>query len=139
MSLILIADDRPSWRQQTRQAMLADNHQILEASNGRECLEMITIYHPDCIILDIEMPEKDGFEVLETLSNQAVKIPVIVYSSAIQEITRLYCLTMGATAFIGKPATECELRSAVQTALSQGKASENQVKGTNSQLRIACG
>ena len=123
MSLILITDDRQSWRHLTRQAMLADKHQILEASNGRECLEMIAAHNPDCIILDIEMPEKDGFEVLETVVSQAVKIPVIVYSSAIQEITRLYCLTMGAAAFISKPATECELRKAVKTALSQYKSS----------------
>ncbi|MDF0554863.1 response regulator [Kamptonema sp. UHCC 0994] len=134
MSLILIADDRQNWRDLTRKAMIAENYQTVEANNGRECLEMISVYHPDCVILDIEMPEKDGFEVLETLFNQSVKIPVIVYSSAMQEITRLYCLTMGAAAFISKPATDSELRNAVKTALSKYKITERQVDVNQRQI-----
>lgn len=136
MSLILIADDRQNWRDLTRHAMRADNYRILEASNGRECLEMISAYHPDCIILDIEMPEKDGFEVLETLFNQSIKIPVIVYSSAIQEITRLYCLTMGAAAFISKPATDLELRNTIKTVLSKYKTTEKHIDVNQHQIGV---
>ncbi len=58
---------------------------LIEAHNGIEALAMIASEHPDAVILDLVMPEKGGFEVLEELraSEQTRKLPVIVYSSKV--------------------------------------------------------
>ena len=117
MALVLIVDDSLSARKAICDAVEADNHKVLEAANGRKGLEMIAAHAPDCIVLDLIMPEVDGFEVLKTLQDQGVNIPVIILTSDIQEIVRKECLELGAAAFINKPPKMQELRERIRKVL----------------------
>jgi CheY-like chemotaxis protein len=80
-----------------------DDHEIQEAANGRQGLEIIETSTPDCIVLDILMPDINGLGFLRTLQQQGIKIPVIVLTADIQETTRQECLKLGAKEVVHKP------------------------------------
>ena len=117
MALVLITDDAAFTRRMIRKALKDTDHVILEASNGKECLEMFEIHSPDCIILDLLMPELDGFSVLETLKQQGLKVPVIVLSADIQESIRQKCLDLGAVTMLKKPPSGSQILEAIDRAL----------------------
>lgn len=79
MSTILIADDDPQIRSLLRGLLDAKGHQVVEARDGNECLACFHRAHPDLVVLDIYMPDKDGLETILMLrkSDPAVKILVI--------------------------------------------------------------
>jgi CheY-like chemotaxis protein len=117
MALILIVDDAAFTRRMLRKALVAGGHEILEATNGQECLDMVGTNTPDCILIDLLMPVMDGFAVLEALRDRKLTIPVIVISADIQENVRQRCLELGAAGFINKPPKEEQLRQTVQQVL----------------------
>ena len=118
MALILITDDAAFSRRMVRKALLEDDHVVLEAANGRECLEMVSAHSPQCIMLDLLMPEMDGFGVPQALREQGVKVPVIILSADIQESAHQQCMDLGAYAMLKKPPKAPEIRAMVQKALS---------------------
>ena len=127
MALILIIDDSSTTRNAIRNLAKADDHETLEAENGQKGLEIIADQNPDCIILDLIMPEMDGFEVLRTLRKQDSKIPVIILSADIQEIVRKECFELGAKAFINKPLIKRELCNTINKVLGLKKENSNDV------------
>ncbi|MBD2164246.1 response regulator [Calothrix membranacea FACHB-236] len=81
---ILLIDDDPAYRYLMKQLLVNTQLSILEAANGREGLNLAQREQPSAIVLDLEMPDLSGFDVLKELkSNTATQsIPVIIYSSA---------------------------------------------------------
>jgi threonine synthase len=85
---ILIADDAPDARRLVRRILQSQGeYTFFEAANGRETLELVNKEHPDLLILDLMMPELDGFAVLDHLRSnpETAEIPVIV--STAKELT----------------------------------------------------
>jgi len=117
MTKILIIDDSPYMRSKIREALKYVECTFLEADTGRKGLYMILEQSPDCVIIDLIMPDIDGLKVLKNLSDEHSKIPVIVVTSDIQEIVRKECLELGAKAFINKPFNEDELSSIIKDIL----------------------
>lgn len=118
MGLILITDDAAFARRMIRKAVEAGGHEVLEAANGQECLEMAAAHSPDCIMTDLLMPEMDGFTLLKSLDEKGIKIPVIVLSADIQESARKKCEQLGAFMMLKKPPKAPEIQDAIQKALS---------------------
>jgi CheY-like chemotaxis protein len=81
--LVLIVDDNSDIRQIYQMKFQVEGFQTIVATNGKEALEMIQAKHPDVVLLDIQMPEMDGLQVLERLrSDEKLKsIPVVVLSN----------------------------------------------------------
>ena len=117
MALVLITDDAAFSRRMIKKAVQADHHEAIEAANGHECLEMVAAHTPDCILLDLLMPELDGFGVLQQLRDRDSKIPVIVLSADIQESARQQCLELGALTMLNKPPKAPEIQDAIKKAL----------------------
>ncbi len=118
MAKILIVDDSAFQRDNLRYLLQLDNHIVLEAKNGREGLEKIAAHAPDCVLLDIMMPELDGWDVLEALRKRGARVPVIMLIADIQESTRQKCLERGAVAVMHKPVKVEGLRNIIHQALS---------------------
>ncbi len=118
MSKVLIIDDSAYTRSKIRDILKADGHETIEASAGSKGLEMTHTQAPDCIILDLIMPDIDGLKILKALHDKASKIPVLVLTADIQESVRKQCMELKAAAFINKPPKEEELRSAVKKVLA---------------------
>ena len=116
MALILITDDAAFARRMTKKILVKQNHTVIEAANGQECLDMIEVHSPDCVLLDLLMPELDGFAVLETLKEKDSKIPVIVLSADIQDSVKDRCINLGAITVVKKPAKELKIKEALELA-----------------------
>ncbi len=117
MSQILIIEDSAFQRNKIRGALETVGYEPFEAASGYKGLEMAIADKPDCILLDLIMPGMGGLEVLRTLRNREISIPVVVLTADIQESTRGQCLQLGAAAFISKPFKDVELIHAVRKAL----------------------
>jgi len=116
---ILIVDDSSFQRRTIRRALAQPDYQIIEASNGRQAMQLVTEEAPDCILTDLIMPDMDGLMALKAWRDAGLTIPVIVVTADIQESTRQECIQLGAWAFINKPVKEDEVRKAVERALKR--------------------
>jgi len=117
MTSILIVDDSLFQRRVISTPLKLNGYEVLEAVNGIEGLEKISLNKPDLILLDILMPEKNGIEVLKELQGMQNKIPVIMLTSDVQNTTREECLSLGAQAFLNKPVNVEELLRIISLSL----------------------
>lgn len=114
MSRILITDDSMAQRMILSDMVKAAGHETWTANNGWEALERMRAEPPDCLLLDLLMPEMDGVQLLEALKAENIHIPVIVISADIQEWIRNQCIELGAKEFLNKPPKAEALCSAIQ-------------------------
>jgi len=103
MALILIIDDSSYQRRLVRKFVETQGHEVIEATNGHEGMEMMRAHTPDCVLLDLIMPETNGFELLATLQKQKSTTPAIVITADVQTSTYKQCLELGAAAVVNKP------------------------------------
>lgn len=118
MARILVADDSWFQRKQIIKFLTADGHETIEAENGKDTLKKALFDKPDCVLLDLLMPEMNGIEVLEFLKKEKLEVPVVVFSADIQDSTRRMCFELGVAEFLNKPINEEELRGAIDRALA---------------------
>jgi len=114
MKKILLVDDSFIARKGIKNLCNELSYEVLEAGGGAEAIEIITGDTPDLILLDLLMPEPDGFEVLRYLQDQKNPPPVIVLSADIQVTTQAKCFNLGAAAFIKKPPKREQLLETIQ-------------------------
>ena len=118
---ILIVDDDDSIRSLLRQELTDGGYLIEEAKNGKDALESIRNHQPDLIILDVMMPEMNGFEVASILKNdpKTLDIPIIILS-VVQDKARGY--RIGVDRYLTKPIDTSQLFTEVGVLLEQGKS-----------------
>lgn len=90
---ILIADDEPEIRTLLRLYLENENYQIIEAENGKQALELLKKEHVDLCLLDIMMPEMDGYHVLQELRKTS-NIPVMILRAKLDEDPAAYIRTI---------------------------------------------
>ena len=108
MAKVLIIDDSVFQRRSIRKILNVDGHDIQEAANGRQGLEVLAAFTPDCILLDILMPDMNGLGFLKALQQQGTTVPVVVLTADIQDTTCQECLKLGAKEVIHKPLLPAE-------------------------------
>ena len=120
-STILIVDDDDSIRSLLQQELSDAGYFIQEAVNGKDALESIRKNKPDLIILDVMMPEMNGFDVAAILKNdpETMDIPIIILS-IVQDKIRGY--KIGVDRYLNKPIDTAQLFSEVGALLEQGKS-----------------
>jgi twitching motility two-component system response regulator PilH len=122
---ILIVDDSVFQRNRVKRVLAQYDYEILEGSDGHAALEMVAAHTPDCMLLDLLMPDMDGWKVLAALRERGMQIPVIVLTADIQESTREQCLELGAVAVLTKPFSNNELREIIGQVVERGKEMSN--------------
>jgi len=118
---ILIVDDDDSIRSLLLQELGEAGYTIRQASNGRDALEQVRVQKPDLVILDIMMPEMNGFDVAAVLKNdpETMDIPIIVLS-VVQDKARGF--RIGVDRYLTKPIDTGLLFNEVGSLLEQGKS-----------------
>jgi CheY-like chemotaxis protein len=101
---ILIVEDEPGFRRTYSDLFKHFGHQVIEADNGQEGLEMAKGQRPDLILLDLVMPKMDGYSVLEKLRGDGLtkELPVIIFSVLGEQSDIQRALDMGANDYIIK-------------------------------------
>jgi len=118
---VLVIEDSDFARKIISKMLRTGGHEVMEAEGGYQGVEQIEQFDPECITLDLLMPEMDGFEVLSTLKTKGLGAPVIVLSADVQDTTKKKCEDLGAFEFIEKPANEKKLLNVVQRAIESKK------------------
>ncbi|MCX6057780.1 MAG: response regulator transcription factor [Chloroflexi bacterium] len=113
---ILVVDDEERMVRFIRMNLEHDGFQVSEAFNGKQAIQKLRDVTPDLILLDIMMPDLDGFEVLETL-REISNVPVIMLTAKGEEDDRVRGLELGADDYVTKPFSPRELVSRVKAVL----------------------
>lgn len=118
---VLVVDDDPFNRRILVRALQKDGHETVEASDGREALSVLAAVEPDVMLLDIKMPELDGFGVLAAMKDmpRVAATPVIMISAVEEQDAVVRCIEMGADDFLPKPADVTILRARVNAGLNK--------------------
>jgi class 3 adenylate cyclase len=125
---LLVADDNKVNRLLMTRNLELQGHTVESAANGRVALEMLRASGFDLVLLDMEMPEMDGFQVLEQLAaDRALRdVPVIVTSSleGIANIAR--CIELGAEDYLAKPVNAVLLKARIGASLEKKRLRDQQ-------------
>lgn len=135
---LLAADDNPSNLSLLLRYLQQEEYQIITASNGAETLEKLRADAPDLLLLDVNMPEIDGFQVLEQMrADPALEhLPVIIITAArLDPVDMQYALNMGADDYITKPFDRRELLARIRTRL-RVKEAEDVIRRRNRELNL---
>ncbi len=113
---ILVVDDEARMRRFIRMNLELEGYQVSEAENGLQAVEKVREELPDLVLLDVMMPEMDGFEALETI-RQTSNVPVIMLTIKSEENDKVRGLTGGADDYVTKPFSPRELTSRIEAIL----------------------
>jgi DNA-binding response OmpR family regulator len=113
---ILVVDDEARLRDVVRMNLEMEHYHVLEAADGQEALEQLRNYLPDLVVLDVQMPEMDGFETLRHI-REVSTVPVIMLTVLQTEQDKIHGLDLGADDYLAKPFSPRELLSRIRALL----------------------
>ena len=113
---ILVADDEQNIIQLLRMYLRQGGYEVVTASNGRQALERFRTESPDLVLLDLMMPERDGFDVCTEI-RKGSDVPVIMLTARSDDVDKIVGLEMGADDYITKPFNPREVVARVKAAL----------------------
>ncbi len=125
---ILVVDDERRMVGFIRLNLEQDGFEVIEAFNGNEALERLRDSLPDLILLDVMMPDLDGFEVLRTI-REISQVPVIMLTAKGEEDDKVKGLELGADDYVTKPFSPRELVSRIKAVLRRGTTFEEDEDG----------
>lgn len=121
LARILVAEDETSLNDLLQDALRMNGYETISAKHGLEALRLIREEKPDLVILDINMPQLDGFGVIEKLRNENNNVPVIVLTARDQKDDKSIGFGLGADDFVTKPFGLEELLMRVNAVLRRSK------------------
>ena len=131
---ILVADDEANIRRILETRLAMQGHEVVAACNGAEALELFRGFEPDLVVLDVMMPELDGFAVVERIRAQS-EVPIILLTALGDVADRITGLQLGADDYMVKPFSPKELEARIRCVIR--RASSGQGAGSNGNGRAA--
>lgn len=113
---ILIVDDKFSVTRMISDYLISKGYETIVAHNGVEALTEARIHKPDLILLDIMMPQMDGFQFVQTFRKES-STPIILLTAKIEETDKVFGLGIGADDYVTKPFSLAELVARIQAVL----------------------
>jgi len=120
MPKVLVVDDSPTEIYQFKDMLEGLGYEVITAENGRDGVELAKQEQPDCILMDIVMPDMNGFQATRQIcrGENTKHIPVIIVSSKNQETDKVWGERQGAAGYLTKPVDAPELVSIMKQVLS---------------------
>jgi two-component system KDP operon response regulator KdpE len=116
---ILIVDDEPQIRRLLRASLPAHGYELVEAANGAEALKLFAKEKPDALILDLGLPDEDGFAIVAKIRASSLT-PILVLSARSDVEGKVKALELGADDYVTKPFDMAELLARLKAALRHG-------------------
>ena len=121
---ILVADDEVNIRRVLETRLTMQGHEVRMAENGAEALELFRGFEPDVVVLDVMMPELDGFAVVERIRAQS-EVPIILLTALGDVADRITGLQLGADDYMVKPFSPKELEARIRCVLRRVSTGAN--------------
>jgi diguanylate cyclase (GGDEF)-like protein len=130
--IILIADDDDANRDLLRRRLLCEGHEVLEARNGRDALDLLKNHACDLVLLDILMPVMDGLRTLARIKQdpRLRMLPVIMISALGEFESVVRCIEMGAVDYLPKPFNRVLLRARIGASLERKRLTDRERRKT---------
>jgi two-component system KDP operon response regulator KdpE len=119
-------DDEPAIRRFLRTGLTAQGFQVDEAADGKSALEELRRRPFDLLILDLGLPDMDGFDIIERLRGSGSSVPILVLSSRADEAGKVKALDLGADDYVTKPFGVDELLARLRAALRHKMQSQGE-------------
>lgn len=121
---ILVVDDEPRYIQLISANLKVDGYQVLEALNGKQAVDLVSDEDIDLVLLDVMMPELDGFETCRRIRSFS-QVPIIMVTAKGDESDRVKGLNVGADDYIVKPFSASEMLARVRAVLRRSEFSRD--------------
>jgi DNA-binding response OmpR family regulator len=128
---ILVVDDKASVRTLVREYLMAEGFHVVVADNGQNALYVARQEKPNLVLLDIMMPEMDGYEFIRTYRRES-NVPILLLTAKMEETDKVLGLELGADDYITKPFGMKELVARIRAALRRA----GEPMTTNAILRV---
>lgn len=117
MVKILVVDDSPSEMAKFRDILTRHQYEVIEAHTGDDGIQKANEFFPDLILMDVVMPEMNGFQATRKLTRdpKTSHIPVVIISTKNQETDRVWGKRQGARDYLSKPITEEALITVIRS------------------------
>lgn len=144
MAVLLLIDDDQDLLQLLSEFMTRQGYTVYTADGGREGLRVFYTHHPDLIVMDVSMPEKDGWETLKAMREMS-NVPVIMLTARTDETDVLRGFSLGADDYVNKPFSFAQLLARIHAVLGRaghdtsednGKLCAGQLEVNLSQRRV---
>ncbi len=117
MQRILVVEDEPEMARGLKDILEFEGYHVTTAASGREGLQSLTRESPDCIILDVMLPDLSGCQVCEQIRRQKINTPIIMLTAKAQDYDKIRGLEVGADDYLTKPFSVGELLARVMALL----------------------
>lgn len=117
---ILVVDDESRMRKLIKDFLVKENYQVYEAEDGEEAINIFNEIQVDCILLDVMMPKKDGWDVCRTIRKTS-NVPIIMLTAKSEESDELLGFELGVDEFISKPFSPKILLARIESILRRTK------------------
>lgn len=124
---VLTVDDEPRFVRLIEANLISAGYNVVTANNGPNALELVVSKHPNLVLLDVMMPEMDGFEVLDRI-REFSNVPVIMLTAKGEEADRVEGLNRGADDYVVKPFSANELLARVRAVIRRSIVSSSTPK-----------
>jgi adenylate cyclase len=128
--VILVVDDNAANREMLGRRLEREGHQVQLAAGGREALELLRARRVDLVLLDVMMPELDGYEVLQQLKADATlrDVPVLMISAVDEIESVVRCIELGAEDYLPKPFDPVLLRARIGACLDKKRLRDREAQ-----------
>src|SRR5688572_26934782 len=120
---VLVVDDDSDIRRLVRELLERVGYEVVEGANGREGLRVLYSTSPDLVLLDVAMPEMDGWQTLERIRDLS-DVPVVMLTARTAELEKVRGLKGGADDYVAKPFGRQELLARVEALLRRARPRE---------------
>ncbi|TAN24928.1 MAG: response regulator transcription factor [Actinomycetota bacterium] len=122
---VLVVDDETPITELVTMALRYEGYQMEQANSGREAIEKVTQFHPDILILDIMMPDLDGYEVARKLRQENQQVPIIFLTAKDSTEDKVRGLGIGGDDYVTKPFSLEELSARVAAVLRRTRGDKS--------------
>ena len=137
MKKVLIVEDNKDLAFGLRSNLEMEGYTVRVAQNGPDGLRHANVFMPDLVVLDLMLPQMDGFKVLESMRARKLDMPVLILSARSEEIDKVRGLRSGADDYVTKPFGLMELLARVEAMLRRGETSGHRsMDAQGSKLRV---
>ncbi|MBN1658266.1 MAG: response regulator transcription factor [Anaerolineae bacterium] len=127
-AVILVVEDDLTLVETLEYNLTAEGYQVVTATDGRKGLQVARDERPDLIVLDLMLPEMDGFDVCRILRSE-MNVPILILTARTEEVDRVVGLEMGADDYLTKPFSMRELLARVKALLRRVRLMREELAG----------